>query len=137
MNWKLILMLSLFGVLMGVASLFGWTRGIEPLLWFIIFILYAWWIPKNCPRLHFFHGFLASVLNGIWIGILQAAFYSTYTNHNPEILERFKSLPPGVNQRILMLVIGLISGILFGLVAGLFAFIGGKLLRKATPVERE
>ncbi len=137
MNWKLILSLSLFGLLMGVASLFGWTRGIEPLLWFIIFVLYAWWIAKNCTRLHFLHGFLASVLNGTWMGILQSAFYSTYINHNPEILERFKTLPPGVNPRALMLVIGLIAGVIFGVVAGFFAFIGAMFVRKGSPAEGE
>lgn len=135
MNWKLILMLSLFGLLMGVASLFGWTRGIEPLLWFVIFILYAWWIAKNCTRLHFLHGFMASVVNGIWMGILQSVFYSTYINHNPEILERFKTLPPGVNPRILMLVIGLIAGIIFGLVAGVFALFGRRLVKHQAPTD--
>jgi hypothetical protein len=37
-NWKLILALSLFGLAMAIASLFGLGMW-EPLLWLIIFII--------------------------------------------------------------------------------------------------
>ena len=47
MNWKLILALSLFGLAMGVGSLFGLGLA-EPLLWLVIFIIYAWVIAR--PR---------------------------------------------------------------------------------------
>lgn len=135
MNWKLILLLSTFGVLMGIASLFGLTQGIEPLLWFLIFVLYAWWIAKDCARLHFLHGFLASVLNGIWISIIHSIFYTSYLKHNPDVVEKFKSLPPGINLRVLMLVIGPIVGIVFGIVAGLFAYVGARILKKKRSAE--
>ncbi len=32
MNWKLILVLSCFGLLMGIASVLGLTKGLEPVL---------------------------------------------------------------------------------------------------------
>src|SRR5713101_6070643 len=48
MNWKLILALSLFGLAMGVGSLFGLGLA-EPLLWLAIFIIYAWVIAGRAP----------------------------------------------------------------------------------------
>jgi hypothetical protein len=130
MNWKLIFLLSLFGVAMGLASLFGFTRGIEPFLWLLIFILYAWWIAKHCRRRYFQHGFLVSVLNGIWISIIHASFYSLYIRNNPEMLEGLSRLPPGISPRVLMLIIGPVVGALFGVIAGLFAFVGAKIARR-------
>ncbi|MDQ2921552.1 MAG: hypothetical protein M3R52_08085 [Acidobacteriota bacterium] len=130
MNWKLIFLLSLFGVAMGVASLFGFTRGIEPLSWLLIFLLYAWWIAKNAPGKYFLHGFLVSVLNGIWISIIHCAFFSLYVKNNPEMLEGFSKLPASLSPRLMMLIIGPIVGVLFGVVAGLFALVGAKIVRR-------
>lgn len=130
MNWKLIFLLSLFGVVMGVASLFGFTRGIEPFLWLLIFVFYAWRIAKNAPGKFFLHGFLVSVLNGIWISIIHAAFFSLYVKNNPEMLESFSKLPPSLSPRLMMLIIGPIVGVLFGVIAGLFALVGAKIVRR-------
>ncbi|PWT96282.1 MAG: hypothetical protein C5B55_00195 [Blastocatellia bacterium] len=135
MNWRLIFLLSTFGVLMAIASVFGMTRGIEPLLWLLIFVLYAWWIVKNCRRLYFLHAFMASVINGIWISIIHAAFFSTYTRHNPEVVEKFKTLPPGVNLRVLMLAIGPLLGAIFGVIAGLFAIVAARVAKKKEDAE--
>ena len=136
MNWKLILLLSSFGLLIGVASLFGFTHGIEPLLWLLIFLLYAWWIANNCNRLHFIHAFLASVLDGTWIAIIHFIFFSTYIRHNPEVLERFKTLPPGVNLRVLTLVMGPLVGAIFGVVAGLFAYVVWRIIKRRRSLEQ-
>lgn len=130
MNWRLILLLSLFGVAMAVASLFGLTRGIEPLLWLLIFIFYAWCVAKKATGKYFLHGFLASVLNGIWISIVHAAFYSLYIRNNPEMLQSFSKLPPGLSPRLMMLIIGPLVGAFFGVVAGLLAFVAAKILKR-------
>ena len=130
MSWKLIFLLSLFGVGMAVASLFGLTRGIEPFLWLLIFVFYAWRIAKHAPGKHFLHGFLVSVLNGIWISIIHAAFFSSYVKNNPEMLEGFSKLPPSLSPRLMMLIIGPIVGVLFGIIAGLFALVGAKIVRR-------
>ena len=67
MNWKLIFTLSLFGIAMGVASLFGLPGVTEPVLWLVIFVLYAVWIVKKTSGRYFLHAFVVSVINGIWI----------------------------------------------------------------------
>ena len=127
MNWKLIFLLSLFGLAMAVASLFGWTGRAEPLLWFVIFIIYAWLIARNCAGKYFLRGFLVSIVNSVWITAINFAFFSMYIKNNPQMLER---VPPGMNPRVLTLIAGPVAGVIFGVVAGLFAFIAAKISKK-------
>ncbi len=126
MNWKLILALSLFGLAIAIASLWGLGM-IEPLLWLAVFIIYAWVIARRAPGKYFLHGFLVSVVNSIWITAIHAGFFSIYAKNNPQFVQ---SAPPGVNPRVLMIIMGPIFGLLFGLIAGLFAFVGSKVFKK-------
>ena len=125
MNWKLIFALSLFGLAMAVGSLFGLGM-LEPLLWLIIFIIYAWLIARRAPGKYFLHGFLTSVVNSVWITAIHATFFSIYAKNNPQFVQ---SAPPGINPRVLMIIMGPVFGVLFGLVAGLFAFIASKFVK--------
>ncbi len=125
MNWKLIFALSLFGLAMAVGSLFGLGLA-EPLLWLVIFIIYAWVIAKRAPGKYFLHAFLVSVVNSIWITAIHATFFSIYAKNNPQFVQ---NAPPGMNPRVLMIIMGPIFGVLFGLVAGLFAFIASKFVK--------
>lgn len=134
MNWRLILTLSLFGVAMAFASLFGVIGRLEPLLWLVIFIFYAWWIAKHCTAKYFLHGFLVSASNGVWISVIHAAFFSTYLKNNPDMLASYQRLPQGIRPRLMMLIVGPIIGLLTGLVAGLFAFLAAKLVRNNPSV---
>src|SRR5712692_7812304 len=102
MNWKLIFALSLFGLAMAVASLFGLGM-FEPLLWLVIFIIYAWLIATRAPGKYFLHGFLASVVNSVWITAMHATFFHMYAQHNPRFVQ---SAPPGMNPRVLMIIMG-------------------------------
>jgi len=126
MSWKLILFLSLFGMAMAIASLFGLGL-LEPLLWLVIFLIYAYLIAKRAPGKYFLHGFLVSVVNSIWITIIHAVFFTTLVANNPQMV---KGMPPGVNARVLMTVVGPIVGAVLGLIAGLFAFIASKFIKK-------
>ena len=127
MNWKLIFALSLFGLAMAVASLLGLGM-LEPLLWLVIFIIYAWLIATRAPGKYFLHGFLVSVVNSIWITAIHALFFSVYAKNNPQFVQ---SSPPGMNPRVLMLIMGPLVGAMFGVIAGLFAFIASKIFKKS------
>lgn len=73
MNWKMILALALLGLIMGVASLFGWTQNIELVLWIIIAVVAAFGIATNRAGRPFLHGLLAGthgsvqLFGAIWI----------------------------------------------------------------------
>jgi len=127
MNWKLILTLSMFGVAMAVASLFG-VGLFEFVLWLAIFVLYAVIIAKRAPGKYFLHGFLVSVVNSIWVTAIHATFFSTYVKNDPQMAQ---GTPPGMNPRIIMIVAGPIVGAVMGVVAGLFAVVASKTLKRA------
>jgi hypothetical protein len=131
MNWILILTLSLVGLVMGVATLFGLGM-LEPLLWLIIFIIYAWLIASRASEKYFLHGLLVSVFNGLWITAIHVTFFTTYVKNNPQMLQ---GTPSGINPRVMMIVMGPVVGALLGLVAGLFAFIASKI-RKRPAIEQ-
>jgi hypothetical protein len=130
MNWKVIFGLSLFGVVMGVAGLFGLPRSVEPLLWLVIFIFYAWVIAKNCTGKYFLHGFLVSLVNGVWIALIHAAFFPMFIRNNPDMVAAFQNIPKGISLRVLTLIIGPVVGAMFGVVAGFFAFVASKLVAR-------
>lgn len=127
LNWKLIFSLSLFGVGMGVAGLFGFTRGVELALWMLIFVVYARVIVQSAPGRYFTHAWLVSVTNGVWVGLIHSIFFPVYMRHNLDEMSSFASPLP---LRSLLMIVGPILGALMGLIAGLFAFIAGKFMKK-------
>jgi hypothetical protein len=48
MNWNLIVQLSMFGLAMGLATVYFVPSSIEPALWLIIFVLSAYVIAQRC-----------------------------------------------------------------------------------------
>ena len=125
MNWRLIFALSLFGLAMAVASLFGLGL-FEFVLWPAIFIIYAWIIAIRAPGKYFLHGFLVSIVNSIWITTIHLAFFSMYGKNNPQMVQ---GTPPGMSPQVIMIVAGPLVGVVLGLIAGLFAFIASKIVK--------
>jgi len=127
MNWKLIFALSLFGLAMAVASLFGLGL-FEFVIWLVIFIVYAWIIATRAPGKYFLHGFLVSIVNSVWITVIHVAFFSIYVRNNPQMVQ---GAPPGMNPRVIMIAAGPVVGVILGVLAGLFAFFASKIVRNS------
>jgi len=47
-NWKLIVQLSMFGLAMGLATVFFVPSSIEPAVWLIIFVVCAYVLARRC-----------------------------------------------------------------------------------------
>src|SRR5438132_1314334 len=120
MNWKLIFALNLFAVVIGTASLFGLTGHFEPLIWLLVFVIYARLIAKYAPGKFFLHGFMVSLINGVIIGAIHAAFLRTFLLNNLEIGINFRHLPRSLDPHVFTLIVGPIVGALLGLISGLF-----------------
>ena len=135
MNWKLCVLLSLTGLFMGIATIYVVPSTIEPLFWLAIFSACAVLLARFAPGRYFLHGFLVSVLNSIWITLAHMSRYDTYAALHPEFVQMVQTLPGGLAQdpRMLMLLIGPITGILSGLVLGLFCWLASKIIR-SSPV---
>jgi len=133
LDFKLILMLSLFGLVMAVATVFVVPPKLEPVLWLPIFVACAILVARAGVPRPFLHGFLVSLVNCVWITSAHMALAGTYLANHPEEAEMLAKMPSPDSPRLMMLMVGPAFGIGFGLVLGLFAFIASKLVKpKAT-----
>jgi hypothetical protein len=133
MNWKLIFLLSLFGLAMGFATVSLIPTNLEPFCWLIIFIISAIAIAKYAPGRFFLHGFMVSIVNSVWITAAHCAMFYAYIASHPEYVQAINGLPPdlALHPRRMMVPIGIISGIIFGIVLGLVAWIAGKIMNRS------
>jgi hypothetical protein len=128
MNWKLIFALSLFGLAMGVATVFVVPSNVEPLFWLVIFVVCAVIIARAGVPKPFLHGLLVSVVNSVWIIAAHELFFDRYLTAHPQEA----SMPTGgVPQRVVMVLFGLLIGVVSGLVLGLFAWTASRFVKPA------
>lgn len=59
MNYRLVALLSMFGLVMSLATVFIVPPNIEPILWLVIFVICAVVLTKRAPS----KAFLVSLLN--------------------------------------------------------------------------
>jgi hypothetical protein len=131
MNWKLIFQLSIFGLVMAFATVSLIPTRIEPACWLLIFVICAWLIARTAPGSYFWHGFLVSMVNSVWITAVHAFFYGRYINHHPDMVEMSAKIPfLSDHGRRQMIVMGPIFGVVFGLIQGLFAFLASKGVKR-------
>jgi hypothetical protein len=132
MNWKLILSLSGFGVIMGALSVLGWTRGVEGWLWLAIGIFCAGWMGTQLAERRFLHGFLVGLIGGAASSLIQTIFFSTYLANNPEFSQAAAQLPPGIPLILIPIIAIPIGGLFSGVVLGLLTMLAGKFLYRAS-----
>jgi hypothetical protein len=132
MNWKLIFLLSLFGLAMGLATISLIPSNIEPAFWLVIFIICAYLIAKYAPGNYFLHGLLLGIVNSIWITAAHAIFFNQYVAAHPEHLQMVANMPESLagHPRRAMLLIGPIAGIASGIILGLLSWIAAKIVKR-------
>jgi hypothetical protein len=133
MNWPLIFRLSLFGLAMGVGTVFFISSGIEPFLWIAIFLLSAYLIARQCPHRRFLHGLIVGVANSIWITATHIAFFSYYMGGHMREAAMMKSMPLPTWPRLMMVVTGPVVGIMSGILIGALALVIGHFVKPAGP----
>lgn len=128
MNWRLIFQLSLFGLAMGIATVFLIPGTIEPLFWLVIFVISAYLIATRAPSKPFVHGVLVGVANSLWITATHILLFHQYMMIHPEQRAMMMSMPLSRHPRLLMLLTGPVIGLVSGCILGIFAVIAVKLL---------
>jgi thiamine transporter ThiT len=128
MNWKTIGELSLFGLAMGIATVFVIPSTIEPLFWIAIFAISAYVIARRCPARPFLHGVLVGLANSVWVTSSHVLFFHQYIANHPQEAAMMSSMPALDSPRLLMALVGPAIGIVSGLLIGLLAVIAGKVL---------
>lgn len=125
MNWKLIFQLSIFGLIMAFATISLIPEKVEPIFWLVIFVFCAVVIAKAAPGAHFWHGFMVSIFNCVWITVAHFIFFSSYTAHHPNA----SAMYTGIHPHKMMLVFGPAFGVMFGVILGLFSFVASKFIK--------
>ncbi len=133
MNLKLILQLSMFGLIMALGTISLIPEQAEPFFWIVIFIFCAFVIAKVAPGKYFLHGFLVCLVNCLWIIVVHTIFYNSYITNHPNVALMNNDTPAVManHPRVVQAVFGAIIGVISGIVLGLFALIASKFVKKA------
>ena len=128
MNWKLIFGLSLFGLAMGIATVFVIPSRLEPMFWLAIFVLSAYLIATNSPDRYFLHGLLLGVANSVWITASHILLFDRYLASHAQEAKMMMSESMPLSPRVMMALVGPVIGVVSGVVIGLFAMAARKLV---------
>jgi hypothetical protein len=128
MNWRLILQLSLFGLAMGIATVFAIPSTIEPIFWLAIFVICAYAVAKRAPRRYFLHGLCVSLVNSVWVTSAHLLLFQQYVERHPQEAAMMLSMPLPRHPRLMMVCMGPIIGLVSGVVLGLFTLLAAKLV---------
>jgi hypothetical protein len=126
MNLKIILQLSVFGLIMAFATISLIPEKFEFPFWLVIFIFCAYVIARVCPGKYFLHGFLVSIFNCVWITVVHWIFYDKYASTHIDMTTMYN----GTHPRLIMSGMGVAIGVVSGIVLGLFSFIASKMVKK-------
>ena len=122
MNWKLILQLSLFGLAMGIATVFVIASAVEPFCWLAVFLVSAYAIARGAPGRPFLHGVYVGLANSVWVTGAHILFVDQYLARHPREVAMMSSMPLPTHPRIMMALtgpsVGVVSGFGLGVTAG-------------------
>ena len=131
MNGKLVLGLSLFGLVMAVATVWVIPPAIEPLAWLVIFPVSAYFIARRAPGSYFLHGLLVGILNSVWITAAHLLFFDAYVAHHAREAQMMTAMP--LTPKAMMLVTGPIVGVVSGIFLGVLALVVHRIISTRLP----
>jgi hypothetical protein len=132
MNWKLIGLLSLFGVAMGLGIVFFIPSSIEPILWLVIFGFSAFEIAKNCARRRFLHGLLVGLFDSLLKTSTHLVFWSVYLARHQQEIAMIRKMTTAITPVQLIILTSPVWGLIYGVIIGVLALLAG-LRIKANP----
>jgi len=128
MNWRLIFLLSLFGLAMAIGTVWFIPMNIEYVLWPVIFIIDAYLIAKGCSKNYFVNGFMVAIFNCIWITAAHLIFFKDYMAFHQEMANNMHGYM-SEHPHHAMLIIGPMIGIISGIIIGLLSWIASKIVK--------
>jgi hypothetical protein len=125
MNWSLIARLSLFGLAMGVATVFWIPSNVEPFCWLAIFVICAYAIARASATRRFRHGLWLGIANSVWVTGAHVAFAAQYLASHPQEAAMMQAMPMPDSPRLMMAITGPVIGAVSGVVIGLVTLVVG------------
>jgi hypothetical protein len=132
MNWRLVLRLSLFGLAMGIATVFVIPSNLEPLFWLAIFVVTAYAIATATGGRFFLHGLAAGIANSVWVTSTHVLLFREYLANHPQEAAMMTSMPLPDSPRLMMAMVGPVIGVISGVVIGILSVIAGRLVGART-----
>lgn len=129
MPWKLILKLSMFGLAMGVATVFWIPSNIEPIFWLLIFLICGYVIGRSSEK-PFLTGVLLGLANCVWITATHILLFSQYLEKHAREAAMMKTMPLPNSPRLMMALVGPLVGLVSGVIIGLLALLTAKFVRR-------
>ena len=124
-NQKIILQTSLFGVLMGIFSVFGWSQNSQPFIWLFTALITSFYLYKNLKNGIFIHCIIIGLSWGFDCALVIVLFFKTYHLNNPLFVNELLNISFSYPRAILLTV-----GPLAGLSLGFFIYIPIYILKK-------
>jgi hypothetical protein len=128
MNWRLIFQLSLFGLVMGVGTVFVIPSTLEPFFWLVIFVISAYLIATRAAGRYFLHGVVLGLVNSVWVTGAHVLLFSRYIANHPREAEMARSMPLPTHPRLMMVITGPVIGLISGIIIGLFVIVAHRML---------
>ena len=129
MNWKLIFGLTLFGLAMGLATIFWVPSNVEPLFWLVIFVICALLTAWQLSSRHFIHGLLVGIVNSVWVTAAHIAWFDRYMANHPREAAMAQSMPLSNSPRLMMALVGPMIGIISGVILGVFCLVAARFVK--------
>ena len=125
LNNKIIIKTGLFGLFVGVVTLFGWSQITLPLIYVIMIIFTIFYLKENLKDEILVHCVIIGFTWGLDWSIIQLLFFDTFYSNNLEFLSQLMSIE-SINLKFLLIL----TGILTGLASTIFLYIPIYLVNK-------
>jgi len=134
MNWTLVALLAIPGLMMGLLSVKGHTRGIEPYLWLVLALFATIVIARTAAERYFLHGLSVGIAWGLLNGIVATALFPIYAQNNPEVMQQMQSGGSKLAPQAIFLLTAPLIGLATGLVIGFLCWGASYVITPAPPV---
>ncbi|HXV13745.1 MAG TPA: hypothetical protein VEC56_06025 [Candidatus Krumholzibacteria bacterium] len=129
MNWTLILLLSLFGPVVGAFTVFGvFPRGVDRFVWMVVVGVCAWTVAKREPARALPTGAVVGFITGASSTLVQALWVDTLAANNPWMVEALAGQPAGFDFEFFVFMLVPFIGVAGGAMTGLLAMLAARAL---------
>ena len=110
LNNKIIIKTGLFGLFVGVVTLFGWSQITLPLIFVIMIIFTIFYLKENLKDKILVHCVIIGFTWGLDWSIIQLLFFDTFYSNNLEFLSQLMSIE-SINLKFLLILTGILKGL--------------------------
>lgn len=132
MNWKLIFLLSLCGIVTGLAVVFVLPARYESALSTPVYLLSAYVLARFVERKHFLHGLMVGLLSAIWSVLVCSLLWQSYVSHHAAGTDPYTKMAATYHITVVhaMWFLGMFNMFLSAIVTGLLSLAASRIVSK-------